>query len=395
MGKLGHIVIVDDDEIDRLAIRRLMPESYHTSFEIVELETGEELLEFCRRAEPICVFLDYLLPGMNGLEVLDRLSAEDRLENLDIVILTGGGDEEVAAKAFKKGAFDYLVKNKISAAELAITIQNAMQRRAVSRQSLSVRQQLDAALDKASRITHDYDELVSTMAHELRSPLTSIVGLTQILMDSSLTAKQSAQIMTIEQSGQYSLDLVDRLLSYYDRRSGARSAQNEVFTIESAFESVRSIQALDLLRRGVALEAELPDEARRPVRADRGCLEQILLNLISNASKFTPAGGTITVSALPLKSAGGDEITIQFCVRDTGIGIPKDRLEAIFNAFAQADGATKQRYGGTGLGLSIVANLVSLMDGRVWCESLVGEGSSFYFTLPFRTADSDGAVSTP
>ncbi|WP_354638798.1 HAMP domain-containing protein [Kitasatospora camelliae] len=272
----------------------------------------------------------------------------------------------------------------------------AAQNRDIEAKNLEIdqaRRELEARAQQLTRTSMYKSEFLANMSHELRTPLNSLLILAQLLAQNpagNLTAKQVEYAEVIHSAGSDLLQLINDILDLSKVEAGKMDVSVERFPlrelldyVETTFRPLAGQKNLDFR---VATAADLPTE----LLTDQGRLRQILRNLLSNAVKFTDRGGVELVIGpeaaedLPAELAGQDESVayLAFLVRDTGIGIAEDHLEAIFGAFQQADGTTSRRYGGTGLGLSISRELAHLLGGTITTESVLGEGSTFTLHLP-------------
>ncbi|GBD08293.1 Autoinducer 2 sensor kinase/phosphatase LuxQ [Candidatus Thermoflexus japonica] len=254
----------------------------------------------------------------------------------------------------------------IVADNLAVALQNAMLYEEQKRTAERLRE-----LDRLKT------QFIANMSHELRTPLNSIIGFSRVILkgiDGPLTEAQRQDLTAIYNAGQHLLGLINDILDLSKIEAGRMELHFAEVDMREIVRGVMST-AVGLTRdKPIELRQEVPEDLP-PVWADAQRARQILLNLVSNAAKFTDQG-FIAVRAW------ADEAFVTIAVQDTGIGIPKEKQEEIFQEFTQVESGTTRRYGGTGLGLAIARRLVELMGGRIWVESEVGKGSTFFFTLP-------------
>lgn len=222
------------------------------------------------------------------------------------------------------------------------------------------------------------DEFLATMSHELRTPLTSVIGFSDILLDEmfgSLDEKQKRYVSHISSAGNHLLRLINDVLDLSKVEAGKMDLRYEIFSVAGAIEEVRTFISPLAMDKNITLNIEV-DEQVDKINADKTKFKQILYNLGSNAIKFTPDKGNVSVSAR------ASDNMVQVCVKDTGIGISEKDINELFQPFRQLDSYATNEYAGTGLGLALVKKFVELHEGRVWVESKVGEGSTFCFSIP-------------
>jgi signal transduction histidine kinase/DNA-binding NarL/FixJ family response regulator len=248
----------------------------------------------------------------------------------------------------------------------------------------------EAAQAAAEAAARTEAEFLAVMSHEIRTPMTAVIGMAELLAVEPLPPEQRAYVGAIRSSGQHLLAIINDILDYSRIEAGGLELERVDVELSELLEQVRSLMAPPSAERGLVFEVAIEDGAPRVARGDPTRLRQILLNLVGNALKFTTKGG-VTVT---LRSRGD---ALRFEVRDTGIGIPEAALARLFERFRQADSSTTRRYGGTGLGLAISKRLVDAMGGRIGVESEPGQGSLFWFEVPFEpgrapAAGRDGAA---
>lgn len=400
------ILIVDDDAVDRMALRRtLQGTAFLTSTsEAVDAESASTLLA---KGMHDCIFLDYDLPGKNGLQLIREIRR--RGIRVPIIVLTGHGNEQTAVELMKAGASDYLVKSRLSPETISRSMRGALKvfkaemiaekanfalreknelleksNQELARQRRYIHQQ-NLRLQEVSRLK---SEFLATMSHELRTPLNAIIGFSQILMNGSkgpLNDSQSSMVNRVLVNGRNLLELINDILTFSKAeagRTGLELSQLDLaHLVQAAVDEIRSAAAQKGLEIDVDIDLSNSTVVNDPVR-----LQQILMNLLSNAVKFT-AEGSIKVQVGDRPSPANEQTSkstdiITLSVTDTGCGIPVEEQLYIFDPFHQADQKVTRRHSGTGLGLAIIHSFVKMMEGEVSLVSQVNEGTTFTIEVP-------------
>ena len=241
-------------------------------------------------------------------------------------------------------------------------------------------EQLNRARISAEEASQEKSQFLAHMSHEIRTPLNGVIGLSDLLIGTSLNEKQQEYVHLINDSGKSLLFLINDILDFSKIEAGKLEIDSEPFDLPATVESVLGILASRAVGKNLELGITFCPWIPKIVQGDSGRIRQILLNLAGNAVKFTDRGG-VRIS-VDIESIGQTDVLFRFTVEDTGIGIPTDRINRLFKAFSQADASSARVYGGTGLGLAISMNLVHLMGGEIGVESRENQGSTFWFNLP-------------
>jgi signal transduction histidine kinase/EAL domain-containing protein (putative c-di-GMP-specific phosphodiesterase class I)/CheY-like chemotaxis protein/HPt (histidine-containing phosphotransfer) domain-containing protein len=324
--------------------------------------------------------LDRMLGTQYGVSLFYRRPVSMLMDPAPLTADAGQPLGEVAAAAMNREPtkiFDDVVVTERDGIIGVVSVQKMMER--LARVEIRARESAEAATRAKSRF-------LANMSHDIRTPMNAILGMADLLWESPLTEEQKEYIAIFRGAGESLLALINDILDLSKVEAGGIELEAVSFSPEREVKKTCEIMAVKTRETGVAISWSVDPDVPRNLIGDPVRLRQVLSNLVGNAVKFT-AKGEIVVTVEPAAEGEGgsddDAVALRFSVRDTGIGIPKDKQDAIFDSFAQAHSNTNREYGGTGLGLAICRHLTELMGGRIWVESEPGVGSTFRFTARF------------
>lgn len=416
------LLLVDDEK----AIITLFARRLEKLFPNVSAATsGEEALEILQHQQIDVLVTDLNMPGINGCELITRAMKIQPM--LQSIVVTGYSDNKTAIEAMAAGASSYLQK-PLDSSELTIAIDKCLEKRhliqevqnkqkqlteyrdhleeLVSKRTLELtktntklqaeieeRKCLEASLRNATAQAENANraksEFLANMSHEIRTPMTSAIGLLNIVLNTKLLPKQKKYLDMARLSTLAMHNLLNDILDFSKIEAGRLNLEHIVFNPVDIIASVIELQHFHAQEKSIKLSTFISNEVPDALIGDSNRLRQIILNLVSNAIKFTQYGEVsvecIVASSEPPDSLALDQkyVTLQFSVQDSGTGIDQDKIESVLDVFSGKDSSTIRKSGGVGLGLNICSKLVTRMGGRIWVDSVPEQGCKFYFTSRF------------
>ncbi len=382
----SRVLLIEDDlDLAETMQLGLKPDG----IELVIAATGAQAREHVGARPFDIILLDLGLPGEDGFDLLREIKQIASLANTPVIVVTAKNGTRDKVRGFELGAVDYVTK-PFELVELRARIRSTLRLQRLQ----SDLQEARNAAEESARAKADF---LASMSHEIRTPMNGVIAMTGLLMQTDLAADQRDFVETIRTSGESLLTIINDILNFSKLESGKMELEDRPFDLRACVEESLDLLAARASEKNLDLAYQFDAQTPEQVIGDVNRVRQILVNLVGNAVKFTSSGEIfIRVTSRPLPAVesttlgpGTDILTapdrfeLQFSVRDTGIGIPADRLGRLFQLFTQVDSSIERQYGGTGLGLAISKGLVELMGGRLWVESEVNRGSTFNFTLPF------------
>ncbi len=387
-NKHKKILIVDDSKASRFALKKLL---MFQNFTIFEAGNAKEALAVLKEHNDICIALiDYEMPGMNGAELARIIRHNYSRMELSILAISAHSESLITIEFLKAGANDFITKPYVREevlARMAVNIDMIDQHHSLQSE-IYERKKAEVALlesqQKSEAASLAKSNFLANMSHEVRTPMNAILGFVDVLCKHETSEEKLEKLNIIKESGTSLMNIIDDILDFSKLESGKLNIENILFKTSEPFEFITKLFNERARQKGISITLDIAKDLPADAYGDITRIKQIYSNLLSNALKFSHNNSKIEVSLRYLDTSS----SLLCSVKDYGIGIAKENLARIFQVFEQEDTSTTRNFGGSGLGLSISKSLAKMMHGKLYVESEIEKGSTFFFQVElFKDVD--------
>ena len=386
-----RILIVDDSP----SVLKILNDALRAEYQISVTTSGKDALDVAAAQHPDLILLDIKMPDMDGYEVCRRLKQSPETRDIPILFVTVLNETEDEAKGLEMGAVDYITKPITPSVVQARVRAHMRLKRHQDQLEELIRErtrELVEARSRAEDANRAQGEFITNISHEIRTPMISILGMTELMLETELTSRQRECMDTIADSVTQLKRLLNDLLDFSSFETGKIALEKAPLEPHRVFLPLLLEFLGKAEKRGLSFFWKIDPKIPEVLLGDAERLKQALAHLLDNALKFTPSGAVDLKCTLD-ESAGTDSsVVLRFSIMDTGIGIPENERERIFQPFYQIDGSLSRRYAGTGVGLAMTRRLVEMMGGSIRAESVPAGGSRFTFTVRLDRENGNAVV---
>lgn len=379
-----RILIIDDTP----GIIHILSGILEKDYTIMVAKNGQRGLQRAlSKPAPDLILLDIIMPEMNGYDVCKELKANAATRDIPVIFITVMGEEENEAQGFEVGAVDYITKPfnpEVVKARLHTHLELKQHRDELEILVKARTAELELANKKAEDAHAAKSRFLSCMSHELRTPMNGVVSMAELLLSMDLETEYAEFIEIIRSSAYAQLSVIEDILSYASLAAGLEQIELLEFSLKRLTEKVFAMFAVAAFEKNIQLNLNISPDLPELYIGDAKKLRQVLVHLVGNAIKFTPSG-SVNLEVRGIEHSGS-HIILEFAVIDTGIGIPSNKYNALFQSFSQLSSGHNRRYGGTGIGLTNARELIHIMKGELKFDSILTQGSRFYFQIPLNIA---------
>lgn len=381
----AKILLVDDTPTNLEILSEILSPEYHISAAI----NGMEALDLAMDTPPPdIILLDIMMPGLDGYQVCEALKANSQTRPIPVLFVTSIDEMESEEKGFALGAVDYIIKPiKPSIVLARVKTHLSLYNKARLLESLVEERttELEKARDEAEAANKAKSGFLSNISHELRTPLNGIMGMTQLLLQTNPSDEQSDFLEDAQLSSSRLLNMVNDLLALSEVEAGYVKLRFEKCNLRETLEHINYHYGSQAHAKGLDFSLAIDDSVPQTVITDASRIRQVLINMLNNAFRFTGKGSinlTLDTREAVNRTGSTDDVILIFTIADTGVGIPPERQETIFEAFSIGEDFMTKEHCGAGLGLTTSKRLVNLMGGHIWLEHSQEGNTVFGFTIP-------------